>query len=588
MTTRAWKASPFTRVFALGMLALPALGGCSDRDHLSSVPDPGTAAAALIAGQGIGPGQIIPDEYIIVFHPGTADVPGLARALAARHKGEIRHVYEHAIQGFAARFPAQAVEALQKNPHIAYIEPDQEVWTVGSPSSPQSGATWGLDRIDQRALPLDNLYHFEQTGAGVTVYIFDTGIHYSHEEFGGRAVFGFDSGRRRPADGRDWDGHGTHVSGTVGGSTYGVAKDVTLVSVRVLGDQNPGGFSNVIAGIDWLMENAQFPAVANLSLGGGASDAVDDAVRSSIATGVTYVVAAVNQGADACSYSPARVREALTVGATTNTDERRSSSNWGECVDLFAPGDSITSSLHTSNTATGVSSGTSMASPHVAGVAALYLELYPDATPAQVFTAITGATTKDIVTNSPPGNNHLLFSLAWGEVTPPVQYTITATAGEGGTIEPLGEVVVNEGASQAFSIAANEGFQISDVEVDGFSVGAAASYTFTNVTANHTIHATFEAATSEPPSIDQFDLTNTSNPQFARVRVDWAVSGQDLATVTVAITGPNSDSQTWNVSGSSAFGQHEFSFRRGFGDYTVTLTATDAIGQISETKEITL
>ncbi len=349
-----------------------------------------------------------PDDYIVVFKSEVQDVPGLAHQLVTRHDGEIRFVYQYAIKGFAATLPPQAIEALGRHPLIDWVEPDQLYYTAGS----QSDATWGLDRIDQRYLPLDNTYHYNQTGAGVSVYIIDTGIHYSHEEFEGRAVFGFDASPGPGGDGSDQGGHGTHVAGTVGGKTYGVAKDVTLVSVRVLGFGG-GVASNIIAGVDWVTANHEKPAVANMSLGGRASDALDNAVRGSVASGVTYVVAGMNMGDDACQWSPARVEEALTVGATRDNDEKWVDSCYGPCVDLFAPGVSITSAVNDGDTATGVWSGTSMAAPHVAGVAALYLELHPEATPEEVFTAITEATTKDIVTESPPGNNHLLYSLAW-------------------------------------------------------------------------------------------------------------------------------------------------------------------------------
>lgn len=348
--------------------------------------------------------QAIPGEYIVVFKEGTADAPGLARRLVAQSGGNLRHTYSRALRGFSGRLPAQAVEALRRNPNVAYIEQDQEVRIVAT----QTNATWGLDRIDQRDRPLNGTYVYNRTGAGVNAYIIDTGIRTSHTDFGGRASNVFDA---FGGNGQDCNGHGTHVAGTVGGTTWGVAKAVRLYGVRVLNCQGNGSVSGVIAGVDWVTSNHQKPAVANMSLGGGISTALDNAVRNSIAAGVTYVIAAGNESVNACNVSPARVGEALTVGSTTSSDTRSSFSNYGSCLDLFAPGSSIRSAWHTSNTATATISGTSMAAPHVAGVAALYLEANPSASPAQVNAAIVNNSSTGKLSGIGSGSpNRLLYS----------------------------------------------------------------------------------------------------------------------------------------------------------------------------------
>ena len=325
--------------------------------------------------------------------------------------------FSAAIDGFSARMSDSAVEQLRQNPDVAYIEADQRV----SADATQSPATWGLDRVDQRNLPLNNSYTYNATGQGVTAYIIDTGILASHNEFGGRVGSGYTAIN----DGRgttDCNGHGTHVAGTVGGSTYGVAKQVALRPVRVLDCTGNGATSGVIAGVDWVTANhaAGAPAVANMSLGGGVSSALDTAVNNSIADGVTYAVAAGNENTNACNGSPSRVAAALTVGSTTSTDARSSFSNYGSCLDLFAPGSNITSAWYTGNTATNTISGTSMATPHVAGVAALYLQGSPSASPATVGSAITGTATTGVVGNPGTGSpNRLLYSLLTGGGTTP-------------------------------------------------------------------------------------------------------------------------------------------------------------------------
>jgi subtilisin family serine protease len=328
-------------------------------------------------------------------------------AVAAYPDVKVRHRYDAAINGFAAEMTEDEALTLSEDPRVRFVEEDQ-IYTA---DATQTGATWGLDRIDQRNRPLNGTYIYNYTGSGVRAYIIDTGIRTTHTQFGGRAAVSADfvgDGR----NGQDCNGHGTHVAGTVGGSTYGVAKSVSLRAVRVLNCSGSGSTSGVISGVNWVAANRILPAVANMSLGGGASSALDTAVNNAINAGVTFAVAAGNSNANACSFSPARTAAAITVGATTSTDARASYSNFGTCVDIFAPGSSITSAWSTSNTATNTISGTSMASPHVAGAAALYLQANPGASNATVRNALVNNATTNVITGAGTGSpNRLLYTL---------------------------------------------------------------------------------------------------------------------------------------------------------------------------------
>ena len=377
-------------------------------------------AAAATAGEIRRPrgGRPIADSYIVVLKPsaaGTAaapapsglSVPQVAGDLATRHRGRLAHFYQHALRGFSVRLEEAAAQALADDPRVEYVEQDVEV-TV---DAVQSSAPWGLDRTDQRDLPLSGTYNGQGGGAGVNVYVIDTGVRATHVEFGGRAHHGW-SGINDGLGSGDCHGHGTHVAGTVAGVTAGVAKSAHVWAVRVLDCAGSGPMSATLAGVDWVTANHIKPAVANMSLGGGVSQALDDAIRRAVSAGVTFTVSAGNANGDACQQSPARVLEALTVAASGAYDERASFSNWGTCVDLFAPGVGILSSYVTSDTAMGGLSGTSMSAPHVAGVAAVFLQANPTANPAAVAAALLGNATPGKVTNPGAGSpNRLLYSI---------------------------------------------------------------------------------------------------------------------------------------------------------------------------------
>jgi len=386
------------RIAGLGLASVSAVG-------LAVL---GTSPASAAEGQilGIDSPTAIDGSYVVVLKDGAT------ASIAGQYGSIVDQVFSSALNGFSASMSEDAAKRLAADPSVAFVQQNQVLSISDDQPNPPS---WGQDRVDQADLPLDNNYSYATTASNVTAYVIDTGVSFDHPDFGGRATSGFDA-IDNDNDATDCHGHGTHVSGTIGGTAHGLAKEVNIVGVRVLNCQGSGTTAQVVAGIDWVTANAQKPAVANMSLGGGADPALDAAVQESIASGVTYGIASGNSDDDACGYSPARVPEAITVNASDNTDARAYFSNYGSCTDIFAPGLDITSTWL--NGGTNTISGTSMATPHVVGAAALYLADHPDATPAAVGEALVAAGGKDKVSDPGAASPNVLLYTGSGVVDP--------------------------------------------------------------------------------------------------------------------------------------------------------------------------
>ena len=513
-------------------------------------------------------------SYIVVMRPTTsAFARASMQSMIDQSSATVEHTYTTVFNGFSAKMSDSAAAVLRLRSDVAIVEPDEIVHIYGT----QTPAQWNLDRLDQAALPLDNSYSTTTTGSGVSAYIIDTGIRTSHAEFGGRAVDAFSS---ITDNAQDCNGHGTHVAGTIGGATYGVAKSVKLYAIKVLDCNGSGRVSGVIAGIDWVTANAVHPAVANLSLGGGTSASLDAAVQYSIASGVTYAVAAGNSGSDACYESPSRVAAAITVGASNASDQRAGFSNIGSCVDIFAPGVDVQSAWNGSDNDTRYASGTSMAAPHVAGVAALYLESHRSALPPEVAAVLAGAADSNVLSDVQGSPNLLLSTVRGATVSvppvpidnPPVaSFTASCVAlacvVDGSTSSDDGQIVLYNWSMPGATVSAAIGSRAAPV----YLAGGVKSITLTvtdNTGKTSSITQTVSVAVPNQAPVAQF----SSSCAFLTCSFDGASSTDD--------TGISDYSWTWSLgsqTGSANGATADFTFPHP-GNYTITLTVKDLNG----------
>ncbi|MEU0091210.1 S8 family serine peptidase [Kribbella sp. NPDC006257] len=394
--------NPIVRA-VLGTTVAVGLAAAGLASTASASEAPSTPPAPTI--RGAGSATAIPGSYVVVLagNKSAAETRVTTQSLAASYDVKVRRQFDSSIRGFSANMSEEQAKKVAGDTRVAFVQQNQKI------TADQDDPPWGLDRTDQRDLPLDKKFEPSGTADNVNVYVIDTGIYAAHKDFGGRASVGTDT----VGDGQngvDCMGHGSHVAGTIAGTTYGLAKGAKIIAVRVLDCNGSGTTESVVGGIDWVTKNAKKPAVANMSLGGGTDIALDAAVKASIDAGITYAVAAGNDSSDACSASPADQPDAITVGATDDKDAKATFSNFGRCVDVFAPGVDITSVGITAPDSTAKMSGTSMATPHVSGGIALYLSQHPDAKPADVAKALVGAATPDKVGDPGTGSpNKLLF-----------------------------------------------------------------------------------------------------------------------------------------------------------------------------------
>lgn len=448
------------------------------------------------------------DSYIIVFKDDVLDdeIDGESERMCGNTSAKKERTFKHAIKGFTGRLTPAAIEEFRRNPKVKYIEQNQVIKLVAT----QTAATWGIDRVDQANLPLSTTYTYNTTGSTVTAYIFDTGVRSDHVEFGGRVTGGFSAVAAEPTP-EDGNGHGTHVAGTVGGTTYGIAKSINIVPVKVLSATGSGTNAGVIAGLDWAVAHhaTGIPAVGNMSLGGGISTALDDAVRRCVNDGIVMAVAAGNSNLDASTASPARVQQAITVGSTTNTDAKSSFSNFGSLVDIHAPGSSITSAWFTSSTALNTISGTSMATPHVAGAAALYLEYAPGATPAQVESALKQYAAVGRITGLPAGTVNNLLQINFGTVP-------SLPAPSVPTLSAPANAATNVSVAPTLSWAAATAATSYNLEYSTSSTFASNVTTITGITATSRAISGLANSTTYYWRVSSTNSTSTSAPSAVR------------------------------------------------------------------------